>query len=200
MPSINFLHRHSHFSDLIRIVAKEMSIEPALVGLKDGVLLEVGFDDVTPNQLKDISSWAYEYAIDKTSVIDNRAIAVACYNPGYTLVEKLQTISTKYRQQQAKGSFPVNFIRHYYDVYCLLQEETVLSFIGTPAYQEHKKKRFRTGDNQTIAMNEAFLLPAIAIRSEYEKAYRTTSRTIYYKEQPDFGDILNRIQKYAHQL
>ena len=171
-----------------------------LVGLKDGILLEVGFDDVTPNQPKDISSWAYDHAVDKTSVIDNRAIAVACYHPGYTLVEKLQTISTKYRQQQARGSLPVNFIRHYYDVYCLLQEETVLSFIGTPAYQEHKKKRFRTGDNQTIAMNEAFLLPAVATRFEYEKAYRTTSRTIYYKEQPDFGDILNRIQKYAHQL
>ena len=28
-------------------------------GLKDGILLEVGFDDVTPNEPRDISSWAY---------------------------------------------------------------------------------------------------------------------------------------------
>lgn len=49
---------------------------------------------------------------------DNRAVDVRCYDPGYTLVEKLQTISTKYRRQQASGEMPTNFMRHYYDVYC----------------------------------------------------------------------------------
>lgn len=44
------------------------------------------------------------------------ALAVACYEPGYTLVEELQTISTKYRQQQASGGMPKNVVRHYYDV------------------------------------------------------------------------------------
>lgn len=69
---------------------------------------------------------------DKVSVIDNRAGAVACYHPGYTLVEKLQTISTKYRKQQAENSLPANFIRHYYDVYCLLQEQTSERLNTTP--------------------------------------------------------------------
>jgi hypothetical protein len=71
-------------------------------GLREGVLLEAGFAKVTPNEPKDISSWAYDYAADKVEIIDNRAKAVACYDPGYTLVEKLQTISTKYRKQQAR--------------------------------------------------------------------------------------------------
>ncbi len=162
-------------------------------GLKEGILLEVGFDDVTPNQPRDISSWAFDFAAGKVSMFDNRAKAVACYHPGYTLVEKLQTISTKYRMQQATSSFPVNFMRHYYDVYCLLQDPTVLSFIGTPNYQAHKQKRFRSADNQTIARNEAFLLSDGGTRSEYEKAYRTSS-PLFYKDQPDFGEILNRIQ------
>jgi hypothetical protein len=39
----------------------------------------------------------------KVEIIDNRAKAVACYDPGYTLVETLQTISTKYRRQQERG-------------------------------------------------------------------------------------------------
>ena len=73
-----------------------------LTSLKDGILLEVGFDDVTPNTPKDISSWAYDYAAGKVPVIDNRAKTVACYHAGYTLVEKLQTISTKYRQHYRK--------------------------------------------------------------------------------------------------
>jgi hypothetical protein len=55
------------------------------------------------------------------------------------LVEKLQTISTKYRRQQETGEFPTNFMRHYYDVYCLLQDKDVLAFIGTPEYKSHKE-------------------------------------------------------------
>ncbi len=39
-----------------------------LAGLIVGVLLETGFDAVTPNTAKDISSWAYDYAADK---VDN---------------------------------------------------------------------------------------------------------------------------------
>jgi hypothetical protein len=168
-----------------------------LSGLKDGILLEVGFDDVTPNQPRDISSWAYDFAFGKISVVDNRARAVVCYHPGYTLVEKLQAISKKFRQ--ARNSLPVNLMRHYYDVYCLLQEPTVLSFIGTPDYQAHKKKRFSPEDEPIIAKNEAFLLSDAVTRSAYEKACRTSS-ALYYKEQPDLGDILNRIQTCADKL
>ncbi len=70
----------------------------SLEGLKEGILLEVGFDDVTPNISRTITSWAYERAIQNVEVIDNRAIDVACYHLGYTFVEKLQTISTKFRK------------------------------------------------------------------------------------------------------
>jgi hypothetical protein len=70
------------------------------------VLLETGFDDVAPNFAKDISSWAYDKAVSNVKIIDNRALKVSCYHPGYTVVEKLQTISTKYRQQQESGTIP----------------------------------------------------------------------------------------------
>lgn len=78
-------------------------------GLKEGVLLEAGFDNVTPNEAKDISSWAYDHAAGKVEIIDNRAKAVPCYDARYTFVEKLQTVSTKFRQQQASGELPLNF-------------------------------------------------------------------------------------------
>ncbi len=84
-----------------------------LKGLKPGILLELGFDDVTPNSKKvsaacatarasaqrrcarpiqDISSWLYDYAAGQTPISDNRAKGVDCYDPGYTFVEKLQTV------------------------------------------------------------------------------------------------------------
>jgi len=163
-----------------------------LVGIKAGILLEVGFDDVIPNMPTNISSWAYDYAMGKVDIIDNRAKDVACYHPGYTFVEKLQTISTKYRQQQESGAFPINFMRHYYDVYCLLQAPDVQAFIGTAAYHDHKQKRFRTGDNPRIAENEAFLLDASEIRRLYEQAYAETA-PLYYQEQPIFDEILQAI-------
>lgn len=181
----------------IRLYYKSVTIP--LNDLKEGILLEVGFDDVTPNIPKNISSWAYDYAVNKIDVRDNRAKDVLCYHPGYTLVEKLQTISTKYRQQQEQGLFPKNFMRHYYDIYFLLQEKEVQNFIGTKNYHMHKEKRFRKIDNQDIMKNEAFLLNNHVVRQEYENAYKKTA-SLYYKRQPDFNVIMSGIHDWVGKL
>lgn len=134
------------------------SVTEALEGLREGVLLEVGFDTVAPNTPKDVSAWAYDYATDKVDIIDNRAKAVPCYDIGYTFVEKLQTVSTKFRKQQTGDGDPMEFMRHYYDIWSLLKRPEVQKFIGTEAYRTHKQARFRQADNQNIAGNEAFVL------------------------------------------
>lgn len=167
--------------------------------LKEGILLEVGFDDVTPSIEKDISSWAHNYALGKVEIKDNRAVAVPCYHPGYTLVEKLQTVSTKYRKQQESGGFPENFMRHYYDIYCLLKDKSIQEFISSPNYIAHKKKRFRTGDNLIIAENEAFLLGDLKTRALYKGEYEK-SKTLYYREKPTFESILQLIQEFSDRL
>ena len=175
------------------------SINGSVEGLKDGVLLEVGFDDVAPNEARDITSWAYEFAADKVEIIDNRALGVACYHPGHTLVEKLQAISTKFRQQQQTGAFPPNFMRHYYDVYSLLQEPTVQAFIGTQAYLDHKARRFPKADNPVIAENEAFALSNPETRAALQKAFEASS-ALYFRGQPAFDDILAEIAKWSPKL
>ncbi|WP_249734843.1 nucleotidyl transferase AbiEii/AbiGii toxin family protein [Bradyrhizobium sp. sGM-13] len=78
-----------------------------------------------------------------TSTSSITAKAVPCYDPSYTFVEKLQTISTKFRNQQSDVGDPVGFMRHYYDVYEQLQRPEVQEFIGTEGYKQHKQKRFR---------------------------------------------------------
>lgn len=175
------------------------SINGSVEGLKDGVLLEVGFDDVAPNQPRDISSWAYDYAASRVEIFDNRALGVACYHPGHTLVEKLQAISTKFRQQQETGAFPPNFMRHYYDVYSLLQDPTVQAFVGTQGYLDHKAKRFPKADNPVIAKNEAFVLSDPATRATLQKAYIASS-ALYFRGQPAFDDILAEIAQWAPKL
>jgi hypothetical protein len=185
------------FSGGIRLFYKNLT-EP-LDDLREGVLLEVGFDDVAPNTPKDITSWAHDYAAAKVHIIDNRAKGVACYDPGFTFVEKLQTISTKFRLQQATKDRPIDFMRHYYDVYGLLQRPEVKAFIGTEAYKAHKAKRFRRGDNQNITQNQAFILSDPDTRKAYARAFADTG-TLYYGDKPTFDQILKEIAAWSDRL
>ncbi len=168
-------------------------------GVKDGILLEVGFDTVTPNNQLSISSWTYDKAstISRVSVIDNRAMDISCYHPGYTFVEKLQTIATKFRQIQGGGEIRPNLMRQYYDIYCLLDNKEVQDFIGTPEYEAHKTTRFPKADLEIpIQQNEAYLLNDPKIRDEFRARYIGTA-SLYYNGQPDFDDLLKKI---AHNI
>ncbi len=168
--------------------------------LKEGILLEIGFDDTTPNESVTISSWAYDHAIGKNvTITDNRANDIKCYHPGYTFVEKLQTVSTKFRQQQATNTTPTNFLRHYYDLSQLLDHLLVKEFIGTKEYHARKKIRFRTGDNLNISENEAFLLSDPKVRKQFSETFLSTT-SLYYAGQPTFEEILGRIQSTIENL
>lgn len=66
------------------------SLFSTITALKPGIVLELGFDQTTPNIPCDISSWALNKALSlNIDVIDNRAKQVKCYCPEYTFVEKL---------------------------------------------------------------------------------------------------------------
>lgn len=177
------------------------SLTEPVDGAKEGILLEVGFDTVTPNNPVTISSWAYEKAIQqKVDIIDNRAVDIACYHIGYTFVEKLQTIATKFRQEQEDKIERQNLMRQYYDVYSLLQDDVVKAFIGTEEYQIHKANRFPPKDYEIlIAENEAFLLKNPELRERFIERYKKTAK-LYYKGQPDFDDLLERIKENIEKL
>jgi hypothetical protein len=170
-------------------------------GVKEGILLEAGFDNVTPNSIVNISSWAYDKAIEsKVNIVDNCANAITCYHPGYTLVEKLQTIATKFRIEQKTGKAGVNFMRQYYDVYCLLGNDEILKFIGTPEYIKHKEKRFPKIDLEIpIQKNEAFLLSTKKIREVYSDRYKKTA-SLYYQGQPPIEELISRIAEHIEKL
>ena len=177
---------------------------PTLEGLKDGILLEAGFDTVTPNKPIDISSWIWEHLVSinaSSNYINNTAIGVQCYHPGYTLIEKLQTILRKYRNKDKLGaSDDKNFMRQYYDVYCLLGNAEIQEFIGSPEYIAHKAARIKGADN-LIHLNEhpALLLNEPETRESFKSRYLSTSK-LYYDGQPDFDEILARIVVHSHRF
>jgi hypothetical protein len=180
------------------------SYTPTLEGLKDGILLEAGFDTIIPNSPIDISSWIWEHLISieaHSNYINNTATAVECYHPGYTLVEKLQSIVRKYRNRDNPGaSDDKNFMRQYYDVYCLLGNSDIKAFIGTPEYLAHKAARIKGADNQIpLRDHPALLLSDSEIRESFQNRYESTSK-LYYNGQPAFKDILARIQLHLNRL
>lgn len=173
----------------------------AIEGIKPGILLEVGFDQVTPNKPLKISSWALTFSQEKKMAVkDNAALDIHCYDPRYTFVEKLQTIAKKYNQQQSTETMPSNFIRHYYDAMCLLEVKEVQDFIGTEAYLKHKEERFR-GNQKGLDLSrcEAFLLSDKATRDLFMSEYEKT-KSLYYSKQPSFDEILACIHKYLPNL
>lgn len=204
IPGIDNVERDTFFDDEkmrnagIRLVYSPRAA--SVTGLKDGILLELGFDDTAPNRPVTISSWALDFAMSRgVEVVDNRATDVPCYAPTYTFVEKLQTISTKYRRLAESQKFPGNFLRHYYDVYCLLDLPEVQDFMKEQAYQDRKVQRFRSGDELVIAKNPAFILNDSEQRDLFAREYKKSS-ALYYQGQPDFDQILNRIGKHLNSM
>lgn len=184
----------------IRLYYKKLT--GIIEGVKEGILLEAGYDTVSPNMPVTISSWAYNktISISNIEIIDNRAVGVFCYDHRYTFVEKLQTIATKFRKEMNTGEVPTNYMRQYYDVYSLLADKGVQEFIGTDKYKQHKESRFPEDDlNIPISENEAFLLRNKEIRERLQKRYELT-KPLYYKGQPPFDEILKRIHQYIDRL
>lgn len=187
----------------VRILYK--SFYATIPGLKEGILLEIGFDQTAPNKPCLISSWAYDRAL-KTStiaVIDNRAKNVPCYAPEYTFVEKLQAVIRKFRlykegREGEGASLPANFIRHYYDLYQLIDRDDVQSFIGTTAYEAYKKERFGRDDTK-ISNSDAFKLSDSSDRAIFEREY-SRSESLYFKGRPTLTQILERIGKDLERL
>jgi hypothetical protein len=199
IPGIVNIARDSQFDDpKLRSAGIRLFYDtrmPQLAGIKEGILLELGFDDTAPNRPVTISSWALDTAFQhRISVADNRAVDVLCYAPTHTFVEKLQTISTKFRQLQTSNQFPANFLRHYYDVYCLLALDEIQDFMRQPAYAARKAQRFRMGDEQVIAHNPAFSFNDPELLQRFTQEFQKTAG-LYYQEQLTFPDLIQRIHE-----
>jgi hypothetical protein len=84
-------------------------------------------------------------------------------------------------------------------VYSLLDLQEVQEFMKTPAYQERKEQRFRSGDELVIAKNPAFTLTDPEQRELFAREYRKSS-ALYYQGQPDFDQLLVRIGKHLNSM
>lgn len=163
--------------------------------IKRHVLLEIGFAKVTPNDVKDISSWAYDRAVQAELPIgDNRAKGVLLYKPEYTLIEKLDAINKKYRNEKP----PREWVRHYYDVFMLLQLPRVQSFVGSEPYKDYMRERFQD-EVETLSNLPAFRLDE-ADRVSLLKDAHEDEKGLYFGSQPSFDEIRQRLGEWIPKL
>lgn len=207
IPGIGEVKRDTHFDDTqklrnggVRLLYNSLF---SAQGLKDGILLEVGFDKTVPNRPCLITSWAYDRAANTKgiSITDNRAHDVLCYEPKFTFVEKLQAVIRKfrlYKEGKAGASLPANFIRHYYDLFQLIDREDVQAFICTAEYADFKKERFG-GDDTRVSNSDALKLTDTTDRALFEREYNRTA-SLYFKGRPSLTEILDRMARDIDRL
>jgi len=174
-----------------------------LPGLRPDVLLEAGFAKTAPNEPRDFSSWALDKALAVgLPVIDNRAPAVKCFNPEYTFVDKLQTISRRFRQHRdrnAERDRPRQFMRHYYDLFMLLGVERVQTFIGTKAYATYKAEKIKGADATEFAARTPFTLPEAKTLALFAKEFEAMN-TLLLGPGPSFEEVTDRLREYSPRL
>jgi hypothetical protein len=78
-------------------------------------------------------------------------------------------------------------------------QKSLPSANSSHAYKEHKKKRFRGGDNQNIAENQAFILSDPKTRKAYADAFAKTG-ALYYGHKATFEQILEKIGEWVDRL
>lgn len=166
-----------------------------IVGLKTEVLLEVGFSQTAPNEPRDFTSWALAKALEANmEVADNRAPRIKCFNPEYTFVDKLQTICKRFRLHLERDDRPSEFLRHYYDLYKLLELDRVNSFIGTEDYDLYKEIKIRGQNALTFHSGEAFNLADNKTFQLFVQEFETVKKLIW-SNVPTFQEVIERIRE-----
>lgn len=169
----------------------------AAPGLAPEVLLEVGFARTAPNEPRDVTSWALDRALQtRVDVFDNRATSVKCFNPEYTFVDKLQTICRRFRQHRDRNEEsdrPRRFLRHYYDLFKLLELERVENFIGTPRYLAYRREKIRGRDAEEFSSRRAFTIPDAETLRLFAKEFDAID-TLLLSKGPTFDEVIDRIR------
>lgn len=119
-----------------------------------------------------------------------------CFNPEYTFVDKLQTICRRFRQHRDRNhemfDRPREFLRHYFDLYKLLEVERVRQFIGTSDYEAYKKEKLRGADAQEFESRAPFTLPEGKTFRLFEEEF-TVMNTLLLSPGPTFKDLIERL-------
>ena len=118
-----------------------------LGAIANRIFLEIGTRSGTyPVETRDLSSYIAQFlqaTDDSLGAEDENAFPMPVLHFRRTFVEKLFAIHGAIAKFETTGQPIGNQIRHYYDLYCLLQTPDVQQMLATPEYSEIKENVFQ---------------------------------------------------------
>lgn len=177
-------------------------IFPTVEGILPSIRLEMGPRGTTSNCVdRPISSFVLEFLVDSgqdASVAhDLVGVNITCLEIEVTFVQKLLTAYSTYEKR-------LNKVRHYYDLYKLVQVPEIKTFAGTERYHKVLREEIESSSEEFpessvpsmhFANASAFFPDSDGLR--YLERSHQGERELYYAgQQPRFGEILTRCQEF----
>jgi len=173
-------------------------------GVRPYILIEAGFrGSPTSSTLQHVQSMLGKYMFElnpnyETTATNLCGIDVLVLDPFRTLIEKVFSLHRAYYQEGLEKKE-----RHFYDIYCLLNQKYIVEKLGT---EEHKKIKEDVAEcdrkyfnNDKIPEDLSFSdSPAFAKFHKQYDALKSTYKNseLYYGERPDFDVLMDRIIKF----
>jgi hypothetical protein len=168
------------------------------------VLLESGvFSGVQPTETRQLTSYVGEFLQARGLAAiaeDTASFPMQLLHFRRTFVEKLFTIHARVRRMQEQGVPLGPYARHYYDLYCLAQQEEVRAMLRSPEYGEIRADYDRISrqgfprdyvppPDLSFQESEA-LFPPEGLKGVLARAYEEQCRVLCFAPYPSFPEVL----------
>lgn len=182
-------------------------------GIHAAVMLEAGIQSGDyPAVERPIQSLLGE-ALDQAGVSggeDQAAFTMRLLHFRRTCVEKLFTLHDRVERLVRQQGQPLgSFARHYYDVYCLLQQDEVTEMLRSAEYvdlardYESVSSRYFPGQVLPPGMelrHSPALFPDTTLREELRRSYNQQCTRLCYQSPPPFDEVLGRLESVRERL
>lgn len=176
------------------------------------ILLEMGIRSGNyPVETKEISSLLAQFLKDTNYLLgaeDETSFSMKVLHYRRTFVEKLFSIHSHVVHASKQGRSIGTYARHYYDLFCLSQQNEVITMLNSDEYssikndcheisQQHFSQMYFPPKNLSFADSEAlFLTPNV--RQMVEEAYQRQCENLCYGDYPSWTQIESRFKELRH--
>ena len=172
---------------------------PGIASIANRILLETGIRSGDyPTEKVKLSSYLVEFlqtTSESLAADDESSFTMQLLDYRRTFVEKLFTIHSKVEQSVQSGIPIGTYARHYYDLYCLVQQDSVKTLLTeTDLFiqikqdcnrisQKHFANTYVPPEDLSFANSQA-LFPPAALRDALRRDYETQCQSLCYGEFP----------------
>lgn len=170
------------------------------------IKLEMGYrGGQTPNSIQPITSYLAQELLqagETENFLDLKPFNIKVLSPERTFVEKLFALHAAYENNEIEKR-----VRHYYDVYCLLNLNSVKEFIGTIEYSELKSDVYKFSEDnfKDSPLPDINSLPSCGFLNPTDEALDKIkiaheSSDLIFSERPSINEIFRRLNSIKSNL